>query len=108
MELRLQIFAFTILTCLRDAYAVTSSTDMKTHLDTILPTSGATPYYNYMRPIINQDNAVDVTADLYLVAINAFDDTEQKLTTTSYLEVTWADEVMVDSYIFMLVCFSVL
>ena len=93
-ELGFLVFAFIIFACLRDAHTVTSSTDMKTHLDTILPTSGATPYYDYMRPIANQDNAVDVTADLYLVAINAFDDTEQKLTTTSYLEVTWADEVM--------------
>ena len=72
--------------------AVTSD-DMKTLIDNILPTSGATPYYNSMRPLTNQENAVEVTADLYMIAINDFDDADQKLTTTAYLVVTWIDEV---------------
>ena len=93
IKLVFQLLTFLFFPCTKNVNAVTSSTNIKTLLDNILPTSGATPYYDSMRPITNQDNVVEVTADLYLIAINAFDDTEQKLTTTAYLEVTWADEV---------------
>ena len=82
-----------LLSLIHGGTAVTSD-DVKTLIDNILPTSGATPYYNSMRPLTNQDNAVEVTADLYMVGINDFDDAEQKLTTTAYLRVSWIDEVI--------------
>ena len=83
-----------LLILIHGGTAVTSD-DVKTLIDNILPTSGATPYYNSMRPLTNQDNAVEVTADLYMVGINDFDDAEQKLTTTAYLRVSWIDEVII-------------
>lgn len=75
-----------------------TSTEMKSLIDSILPTSGATPYYNSMRPLTNQDSAVEVKADLYMIGINDFDDAEQKLTTTAYLHVTWRDEIIMAAW----------
>ena len=84
---------FLLMLTLKPGVNAVTSTEMKSLIDSILPTSGATPYYNSMRPLTNQDNAVEVKADLYMIGINDFDDAEQKLTTTAYLHVTWRDEV---------------
>ncbi|XP_053406627.1 neuronal acetylcholine receptor subunit alpha-2-like [Mercenaria mercenaria] len=71
------------------AEAVTAA-EMRTHLSTTLSSS----YYTYVRPVLDQSAVVDVTADLYLIGINSFDNSEQKLTTTAYLEITWTDEII--------------
>lgn len=67
-----------------------SAAEMTTHLSTTLSSN----YYTYVRPVIDQSAIVYVTADLYLVGINSFDNSEQKLTTTAYLEITWTDEIV--------------
>lgn len=71
------------------AEAVTAA-DMRTHLSTTLSST----YYTYVRPVTDQSSIVDVSADLYLIGINNFDNSEQKLTTTAYLEITWTDEII--------------
>ena len=71
-----------------------TAADMKTLFETIIPTSGSNPYYNSVRPKSDQAQAVTVTVDMYLIGINSFDNAQQKLTTTAYLEIKWTDEIM--------------
>ena len=60
-----------------------SANDLKTLLTTIF-----TGYDTRIRPVYtDQSNAVDVTMDLYIVGVNNFDSSTQKLTTTAYLEI---------------------
>ena len=60
-----------------------SAMDMKTHL--------STTFNNYdirIRPISDQSSPVHVTIDVYLIGINNFDSSAQKLTTTAYLVIS--------------------
>lgn len=70
--------------------AQVTAANMRTHLSTTLSSS----YYTYVRPLVDQTGIVDVTVDLYLVGLNNFDNSEQKLTTTAYLEIKWTDELV--------------
>jgi len=72
--------------------ASVTADDMRIHLGTILPSN----YTSYVRPIQDQLTAVAVTANLYLIGINNFDNQEQKLTTTAYIEIQWTDEIIRD------------
>jgi hypothetical protein len=51
-------------------------------------------YNTKIRPVTEQNNAITVSIDFALVGINAFDDADQKLTTTGYLTVEWKDELL--------------
>ena len=66
-----------------DVGSAYSADDLKALLTTIF-----TSYDTRIRPVYaDQSNAVDVTVDFYLVGINNFDSSTQKLTTTAYLEI---------------------
>lgn len=67
-----------------------SADDMRTHLSSTLSST----YYTYVRPVEDQSHIVQVTADLYLIGINSFDNSEQMLTTTAYLSIQWTDEIV--------------
>ncbi|KAH3787843.1 hypothetical protein DPMN_165973 [Dreissena polymorpha] len=86
-----------LLICLKSSLVTCAVTaqDMRAHLSTILPAN----YTTYIRPILNQNDPVKVTMDLHLIGINSFDNREQKLTTTAYLNVEWTDQVIADSWI---------
>lgn len=87
------LLVFSALSLLRRADAVTA-TEMKTHI-----TNTFSNYDTRVRPkFSDQSQAVEVTLDLYLISINNFDNSQQKLETTAYLEVTWTDEVLADSW----------
>ncbi|KAL4232365.1 hypothetical protein ACF0H5_009934 [Mactra antiquata] len=66
-----------------------TSADMNTHFGAIF-----TDYDTRVRPKTDQTQAIEVTVDLYLLGINNFDNSEQKLETTAYLEIKWIDQVL--------------
>ncbi|KAL3864393.1 hypothetical protein ACJMK2_006080 [Sinanodonta woodiana] len=55
-------------------------------------------YYTTVRPVTDQTETVVVTSDLYLLGINNFDDSNQKLTTTAYLSISWNDEILASAW----------
>ncbi|XP_052773273.1 acetylcholine receptor subunit beta-like [Mya arenaria] len=67
-----------------------TSEEMRLHLGNVLPVN----YTTYIRPVLDQSTAVAVTVDLHLIGINYFDNQEQKLVTTAYLDIQWTDEVI--------------
>lgn len=74
---------------IRDVDAVSAS-EMKTHL-----TNTFSNYDKRVRPVTtDQSQLIDVTLDLYLIGVNNFYSSEQKLETTAYLEIKWTDEVL--------------
>lgn len=67
-----------------DAGSAYSADDLKTHL-----TKTFKDYDIRIRPMFSdQSKAVEVTMDLYLVGINNFDSSGQKLTTTAFLDIS--------------------
>ena len=66
-----------------------TATEMKTHL-----TNTFANYDTRVRPVSNQNNAVLVSVDFYLISINSFDAGDQKLETTAFMEIVWKDEVL--------------
>ncbi|KAL4232366.1 hypothetical protein ACF0H5_009935 [Mactra antiquata] len=83
----LAVFSYTVVIT---AVSAISADDMRIHLNSTI----SSDYYTYVRPVTDQSDIVRVTADLYLVGINSFDNAEQMLTTTAYLEVKWTDEII--------------
>ena len=67
--------------------------DMETHI-----TATFTNYDTRVRPVSDQATAVEITLDFYLVSINNFDNTQQKLETTGYLDISWSDQVLQSSW----------
>ncbi|KAK3590259.1 hypothetical protein CHS0354_041337 [Potamilus streckersoni] len=55
-------------------------------------------YYTTVRPVTDQTKTVVVSSDLYLLGINDFDDSNQKLMTTAYLSISWNDEILASAW----------
>ncbi|XP_045190565.1 acetylcholine receptor subunit beta-type acr-3-like [Mercenaria mercenaria] len=88
------VFLTSILSVFVKRVDSVTAAEMKTHI-----TSTFTNYDTRVRPVLSdQSQAIQVTLDFYLVSINNFDSSQQKLETTGYLDITWTDQVLADSW----------
>ncbi|WAR20907.1 ACHA6-like protein [Mya arenaria] len=65
--------------------------DMRTLMYAKLNSTSYTPR---VRPIKDTGQILNVTIDMYLVAINTVDEVEQMVTSTSYMTIAWSDTFM--------------
>ncbi|XP_052086270.1 neuronal acetylcholine receptor subunit beta-2-like [Mytilus californianus] len=82
------LFIFAIF--IGHAYCQTD-TDAKNLLTNLFTTQS---YNKLVRPTTNQSNPTTIYLEFFLYGINAFDEIQQKLTTTAYLEIYWYDELL--------------
>lgn len=72
------------------AYCQTD-TDAKNLLTNLFTTQS---YNKLVRPTRNQSEPTAIWIEFFLYGINGFDEIQQKLTTTAYLEIYWYDELL--------------
>ncbi|CAC5395357.1 CHRNB2 [Mytilus coruscus] len=87
-EMKNCLFIFAIF--IEYAYCQTD-TDAKNLLTNLFTTQS---YNKLVRPTTNQSNPTTIYLEFFLYGINAFDEIQQKLTTTAYLEIYWYDELL--------------
>jgi hypothetical protein len=88
------VLMFIIISVLVKHAETVTAAEMKTHITTTFAN-----YDTRVRPVhTDQSAAIEITLDLFLVSINNFDNSQQKLETTGFLEISWTDQVLANTW----------